>query len=124
MMKKKIANLLSGALLVVGLMSCEYDWVEPAVVVLPETVSFAGDIIPVFNKSCNMSGCHAQGGTAPDLSAANAWNDLSQRGMINVQSPAQSLLYSSVATGSMKKFSTDANNALILKWIEQGALKN
>jgi len=123
-MKKRITNLFAGLVLAAGLLSCEYEWVEPAVVVLPETVSFAGDILPVFNKSCNMSGCHAQGGTAPDLTAANAWIDLAQRGMINVQTPQQSLLYTSVATGSMKKFSTEANNALILKWIEQGARNN
>lgn len=124
MIRNRIFNLIAGTLLVAGFSACEYDWVEPAVVTLPEKVSFASDIIPVFNKSCNMSGCHAQGATAPDLSAANAWNDLNQQGLINTETPAQSQLYTTLTTGSMKKFSSDANNALILKWIEQGALNN
>jgi len=124
MIRNRIFNLIAGALLIAGFSACEYEWVEPAVVTLPEKVSFASDIIPVFNKSCNMSGCHAQGAIAPDLSEANAWNDLNQQGLINAETPEQSQLYITLTTGSMKKFSSDANNALILKWIEQGALNN
>lgn len=124
MIKKRIFNLMAGLLLVAGFTACEYDWVEPEVIVVPDVVSFKGDVIPVFNKSCNMSGCHAQGSTSPDLSSDNAWGDLMAKGMINTETPAQSELYISVTTGSMKKFSNDANNAIILKWIEQGALNN
>jgi hypothetical protein len=124
MKKTRILHLLAILALTAGMVSCEYEWVEPEVVVLPQKVSFASDILPVFNKSCNMSGCHAQGAVAPDLSAANAFTDLMNRGLINTEQPAQSPLYLSVFSGSMKKFSTSADNALILKWIEQGAQNN
>jgi len=124
MVRNRILNLVAGVLLITGLSACEYDWVEPAVVTLPDVVSFSGDVIPVFNKSCNMSGCHAQGAIAPDLSKENAWNDLTQGGLINTETPVQSQLYITLTSGSMKKFSNDSNNALILKWIEQGALNN
>ncbi|HAQ65093.1 MAG TPA: hypothetical protein DCR43_04465 [Bacteroidales bacterium] len=124
MTNKRIFNLIAGLFLLVGFTACEYDWVEPEVIVVPDVVSFNGDVIPVFDKSCNMSGCHAQGSTSPDLSSANAWDDLMAKGLINTETPAQSELYISVTTGSMKKFSNAANNAIILKWIEQGALNN
>ncbi|PKP23593.1 MAG: hypothetical protein CVU06_07480 [Bacteroidetes bacterium HGW-Bacteroidetes-22] len=124
MMKKRIFNLMAGLFLLVGFTACEYDWVEPEAIVVPDVVSFNGDVIPVFDRSCNMSGCHAQGSTSPDLSSANAWADLMAKGLINTETPAQSGLYITVTTGSMKKFSNAANNAIILKWIEQGALNN
>jgi hypothetical protein len=103
--------------------------------VLPETgaeitrtVSFSGDIMPVFNKSCNSSGCHNAGGKSPDLSAANAYSSLSAGGFINTGDAQSSGLYLWMTgkkgapmplSGPNKDY-----NALILAWIKQGALNN
>jgi len=106
------------------LTSCEYDFVEPDNTPPPATISFTTDVMPVFNESCNMSGCHATGAAEPDLSPANAYSSLVDGGFINTSDPASSLLYTSMATGSMKPFSTTSQTNLILAWIQKGALNN
>ena len=39
--------------------------IEPPVIDTTIQVSFSEEIIPIFNKSCNFSGCHNTGGTFP-----------------------------------------------------------
>ena len=91
-------------------------------------VSFASDIIPIFNKSCNISGCHAAGGIKPDLSALNAYASLTVGNYYNTAVPENSTLYLWMAgkkstpmppAGSNKDY-----NALVLAWIKQGAQNN
>ncbi|MDP2424375.1 MAG: hypothetical protein U1C46_10355 [Bacteroidales bacterium] len=120
--RKFLTLIIAG--LVLTLVACEYEFIEPDNTLVPEDVRFAKDIIPIFNASCNMIGCHAPGAKSPDLSAANAYNDLIQKNMINTGSPAQSKLYKSITTGSMKNFASTAQAKIILAWIEQGALNN
>lgn len=91
-------------------------------------VSFAGDIIPIFNSSCNTSGCHSAGSKSPDLTIVNAYTSLSNEGFINIGEPQMSELYLWMTgkkgtpmpvSGTNKDF-----NALVLAWIKQGALNN
>lgn len=105
--------------------SCEYEWVEPATVSIPDNVSFANDIIPVFDAGCNVGVCHGAGGIPPDLTASNAYDDLIATNMINTSDPASSILYTKMAPGgSMAMYSTPSSTALVLRWIEQGAENN
>jgi hypothetical protein len=92
------------------------------------TVTFSNDIIPIFNSSCNTSGCHNAGGIAPDLSAANAYNSLMGAGYINADNPSSSELYLWMTgkkgtpmpvSGINKDY-----NALMLAWMKQGAQNN
>lgn len=91
-------------------------------------VSYAEDILPVFEKSCSFSGCHNAGGIAPDLSSANAFNALSNGGYIDVANPEQSRLYGLVSgslTPIMPVSGADPEiAALVLAWIKQGAQNN
>ncbi|MHC1706413.1 MAG: hypothetical protein AB9842_02700 [Bacteroidales bacterium] len=114
--------ILSACLLVLS--SCEYDIVKPDTGDIPANVSFTDHIIPVFNSSCNMSGCHAAGNVPPDLSPANAYDALISGGFINKSKPESSILYISMSSGSMKPFSKPGETALILAWIQQGAKNN
>ena len=91
-------------------------------------VSFTGDIAPIFNNSCNNSGCHSPGSKAPDLSEASAYNALTGGNYINTGDPKSSELYLWMTgkkgvpmpvSGINKDY-----NALILAWIKQGALNN
>lgn len=128
-MKKPISKLTSliaiAAIASMTLLGgCEYEFVEPEFIPPPtDTVSFSTDIMPIFNTSCNMSGCHAAGAFAPDLSPANAYSNL-QNGFINTADPSSSLIYTAMATGSMKSFTTPAEASVVLGWIQQGALNN
>ncbi len=93
---------------------------------ITRSVSFTGDIIPIFNSSCNISGCHSSGGKAPDLSISNAYNSLA--GYTNTGDPQSSELYLWMAgkkgtpmpVGGINK----DYNALVLAWIKQGAKNN
>lgn len=117
--------IATGAFALLTLISgCEYDYAEPDNTPPPDTISFATDVIPVFNESCNMAGCHATGAAEPDLTPANAFSSLQAGGYINTTDPESSLLYTSMATGSMKPFSTTSQTNLILAWIQKGALNN
>jgi len=108
--------------------SCAYDQILEEEIVVTEPVSFSDDLIPIFNASCNMAGCH-NGSVAPDLRASNAYNALISGSYVNTANPPSSELYLWM-TGSggrlqMPPGGTNAtNNAIILAWIEQGALNN
>ncbi len=128
-MKKTSSRLTSAiAISIIAFMTfltgCEYEFIEPEYIPPPpDVVSFTTDIMPIFNTSCNMSGCHAAGAFAPDLSPANAYSNL-QNGFINTADPSSSLIYTSMATGSMKSFTTTSEANLVLAWIQKGALNN
>lgn len=88
-------------------------------------VSFANDIIPIFNSSCNSSSCHSSGGKPPYLNDTKAYNSLINGGYVNTDLPESSELYlwmtgergSPMPTSGINK----DYNALILAWIKQGA---
>lgn len=91
-------------------------------------VSFATDIIPIFNASCNSSGCHNRGGIAPDLSPSNSYNSLQNGNYVNTSAPESSELYLWMTgkkgtpmpvSGINKDY-----NSLVLAWIKQGAQNN
>lgn len=116
---------LAGALVMTLLSGCEYEYIqEPELPPITTELKFSTEIIPIFNEKCNTAGCHATGAFAPDLSPANAYNSLSTGGYLNTETPANSLLYTKMSTGSMKSFSTAEYNQKVLTWIEQGAENN
>lgn len=105
--------------------SCEYDWIETEPIIVPDTVSFANDIIPIFERGCNVSVCHGNGGVAPELTAENAFTSLIAENQIDPVTPENSILYVKVASGgSMNKYTKPGDPEIILKWIQQGALDN
>ena len=91
-------------------------------------VTFSNDIIPMFSKSCALSGCHTTGGKSPDLSAANAYNSLKVGNYFNTTNPSGSVIYlwmsgkksTPMPVGGINK----DYNALMLAWIKQGANNN
>ncbi len=96
--------------------------------VLDKEISFSRDVIPIFEKSCALSGCHASGNLVPDLSAARAYDSLLQEDLINFEDPENSELYDWL-TGkrapAMPLGGPDPEiNAVILTWLVQGAQNN
>ncbi|MBW6498476.1 MAG: hypothetical protein K0B09_08825 [Bacteroidales bacterium] len=111
------------------LAGCYYDaYVMPDNPEITTDVSFSKDIIPIFNQSCNSSGCHNMGGTAPDLTPTNAYNALKSGNYINTSSPENSELYqwmNGQRSLPMPLSGPNQNyNAYVLAWIKQGALNN
>ncbi len=125
-MKYLNQKLLVGIIAAFIVGGCYYDTVlEPEV---SGQVSFSGDIIPIFNTSCNSVGCHSTGGVRPDLSPANAYNALINGGYISTSAPESSELYRWMRGERalpMPLSGPNANyNATVLAWIKQGALNN
>lgn len=91
-------------------------------------ISFAQDIVPIFNTSCNISGCHNVGGVPPVLTADKAYNSLINGNYIDVNAPADSELYQWLTgkrSAPMPLSGPDAQiNSVVLAWIKQGARNN
>ena len=93
----------------------------------PQAVSFSGDLVPIFNASCNSSGCHDAVPTKnPALTADKAYNALMNGGYVNLIVPANSRIYLSVKENSMPIGGTltSAEKQKILDWIRNGAPNN
>ena len=95
---------------------------------ITRTVTFSQDITPIFNKSCNNSGCHSAGGQTPNLTESSAYNSLTIGGYINKDNPELSILYLKVSGKKGTPMPPSGINkdyeALILAWIKQGANNN
>jgi mono/diheme cytochrome c family protein len=108
--------------------ACTYDFivkeelppVDPTVDVL-----FSTQIVPIFAASC--VSCHKPGGTAPDLTAPNAYNSIKTMNLANTAAPESSLVYTypspTTTLHTWKKYSA-AEAQLVLTWIQQGAKNN
>ena len=118
---KRVAYL-SACLLLLG--SCTNDVIEPKKADIPDQVSFAANVVPIFNLSCNNTGCHAPGGKSPDLSAGVAYDNLNLYGLIDVDVPESSSIYIKITSGTMKQYAKPGDAEIILKWIQQGAIEN
>lgn len=129
-MKKLLAILavISATYMVTLLQSCDYGYLKPVVISIPDTVSFTDNILPIFTDNCALSGCHETGGIAPDLTPKNAYSDLWLYGFVDTTDVQSSILYSRLASTSdpMPPTGNLGNDKiqLVLAWIEQGARDN
>ncbi len=127
-MQKRLLSGYVAVLIMIFLLiaACEYEFIEPEKVIIPEVISFQDDIQPIFDGGCNISGCHAAGFAILDLSPANAYNDLFRKNLINLETPDMSGLYIKLedGQGTHRDRSTATEQALILEWITKGAQNN
>lgn len=112
------------------LASCQYKYTIEPIIPPPDptdTIFFSTDVAPIWSNGDFCTQCHKTGATKPDLTAANAYADITGMGLVNTDSPASSIIYDyplkGTSTHSWKKYS-DSQAAIILQWIEQGALNN
>ncbi len=125
MKKSKILFILSLVCLSFSISSCYYDKkVQEEIINLPETISYANDIQPLWNTNC--ISCHPED-SEPDLRAANSYDAIMGR-WIKAGNASESSLYKSLIgeavimppSGKMSQY--DIN--LVEKWINDGALNN
>lgn len=114
------------AVIIVALLfsQCKYDFIVP--VELPDPtveVSFSDEIEPIFTNS-DCTACHDTGGRAPDLTTGNAYPAIVPE-FVNLDNPEESEIYTKPnPAGSHPKMYSEADAALILAWITQGAKDN
>lgn len=124
---RTLKSLLSLIVLAIIMSSCTYNWIVEEQVIDPgdpdaPEVSFSAEITPIFASKC--TGCHNTGGQNPDLTPANAYNSLNSSRYVNTSAPETSLIYTKPSpSGSHIKYS-EAEAALVLTWITQGAQNN
>jgi hypothetical protein len=123
-MKKYLALLILIGGIAAMFPSCYYEDIEFDEVIIPDSVSFSVDIVPIFVAGCNASVCHG-GSKDPDLRPENAYDALMNGGFVNTADPASSSIYTCLLPGgSMNSYAKQGNADLILAWIEQGAKNN
>ena len=126
-MKKILTYLVVALLIATGLNACYYDEVVTFEGV-PTNVSLKNDVQPIFDRDCNMSGCHDAGPAhSPSLVKEKAYQDLTSGGYVNTTDPANSSLYLSVNGGGMpagRAPLSENDKKLILGWITDGARNN
>lgn len=116
-------------MILLNIQACYYDDFLPADdSEAVGTVNFNTDLIPIFNTSCNLSGCHSTGGKKPNLSPSTAYTSLINGGYINKSAPENSLIYQWMkglkGTPMPVSGSNATYNAKVLAWIKQGALND
>jgi hypothetical protein len=126
-MKKRLFRLLlvTGTFLIL-LTACEYDYIVPSPPEAPpsltsDTLCYTLDIQPFFDAKCAQ--CHPSV-YKPDLTSGKSYNALISGGYVPDTIPANSMLYTKIATGSMAGYATDAERNLIFNWITFGAKAN
>lgn len=117
---RQLVLLLTGTLMI-GLVGCEYVTIEPKDVVIPDTpVDFVTEIEPIFAQAgCTM--CHTSSNKL-NLTAGKAYTSLMTLNMVDTLNPANSKLLTQINSGHNSSSVTDAQKALILKWITEGAV--
>ena len=109
----------------VALFSCEYEKIIPDIPDPGTPVIYANDIQAIWNKSCTGVGCNGSGQKPQDLTTGNSYNILMNGGYVDTLQPAQSLIYTVMATGGEMVMYTNAKDAgTVLNWIRQGAKDN
>lgn len=129
MKKINYVQIVLALFIILFLSQCYYDQIVYEEPEPPEgELSFLNEIIPIFDASCNISGCHNTGGIAPDLSLSKAYNALISGNYINTDVPEDSELYQWMAGNrdlSMPISGPNATyNVTVLQWIKQGAKNN
>lgn len=136
-MKSRYVVYLSSGVLCMLVGSChnyKADQLYATVSCKADTVaiSFKNDLVPIFTRSCVLSGCHT--GYSPEghlsLDSAVAYADLlkSGSGYIDTSAPESSLLYASLlsTTDPMPPSGRldDCSLKMILKWLREKAPDN
>lgn len=113
--------------------ACQYESIKledippPPPIDTTVDLSFVNEIIPIFTADNNCIVCHTVGKTAPDLSAANAYQSIVDGGLVTANNPENSKIYTyphpNESTHRWKIY-TNYQADLLFTWINQGAQDN
>ncbi len=127
-MQIKIKSILIVVLGMFLFAACDYDFIEPETPDIDptDTLSFASDIAPVFEQD-NCTACHSSSGTQFSLTSDKAYENIVALGLLDLNEPALSPIYLVPSTANPDPHPgvySPANEALVLIWIQQGAMNN
>lgn len=126
MKKYKFISLLLISLLIMN--ACEKDYLTPKKVDINFPVSFVENVVPILTEDCATPTCHVSGAQSPNLSASNAYDELTGLGYVDTTNAEESLLFKRIiATIKPMPPATKLSAeeiGYILAWIKQGAQNN
>ena len=112
------------------LASCQYKFAIEPVIPAPEptdVIYFSTQVVPIWTTDDKCTKCHYTGGTVPDLTPTNAYTAIINT-YIDAGDPESSVIYAfphpDTETHNWGESYTQGEAAIILQWIEQGALNN
>lgn len=127
----KISRAFILLFFIVAVMSnraCVSEYLVYEEILIPDTVSFSNDVLPIFTSNCNLNGCHDQGGHIPYLTEEDAYFNLIAYGFVDTTAAETSLLYERLisTTNAMPPDGPlpPAEIEMILVWMQQGARDN
>ncbi len=102
--------------------ACTYNIIEPSTPNVPIVdISFSTDLQPIFNANC--VACHTS--QKPVLVEGQSYNSLIDGGYVDVNDPEASIIYVKTSGGHPAGNAlTPTEQAMLLKWIEEGAKNN
>ena len=119
--------LIYGGLLLAGfgVSGCYQDVLLPPATLTapPQFVSFSGDLQPLFNSSCALSGCHVSGTQVPYLTGDLSYGQLTG-GYVNTIVPTDSKLYVAINGVMLPHIPLASDRQKIYDWIRNGAPNN
>jgi hypothetical protein len=90
----------------------------------PQAVNYSADLMPLFNSSCALSGCHLSGGHHPYLNTEVSYNELINGGFVNTDIPKQSILYIMINSDMKTYIPSASDRQKVYDWIRNGAPNN
>jgi hypothetical protein len=119
--------IFGGLLLFMGIamVSCYQDVIIPPVATEapPQFVSYSGDLQPLWDENCALSGCHVKGGQAPYLTADISYEQL-LGGYVNTVVPEESRLWIALNGVMMSHLPSADDRQKVFDWIRNGAPNN
>jgi hypothetical protein len=121
--------LIYGGLLLfmgIGIVSCYQDVIIPPVAqeAPPQFVSYSGDLQPLWNENCALSGCHVPGGQVPYLTEDISYDQLVGGGYVNTVKPEESRLWIALNGVMMSHLPSASDRQKVFDWIRNGAPNN
>ena len=115
------------------LFSCTSDnlGLSPCDSSIPAQVTFRDNVLPLIRTNCSIPSCHSGGTPAGHLNLEDslAYDNLlhAGSGYVKVNSPQSSIIYLQMSSSTTPMPPTgkldDCSVELVLRWIEQGAVK-
>lgn len=90
----------------------------------PQAVNYNTDLMPLFNSSCALSGCHLAGGHHPYMNSDLSFTELTNGGFVNTDIPKQSILYIMINSDMKTYIPSAADRQKVYDWIRNGAPNN
>lgn len=138
----RTAALISLLLTILGSVGCKHEPLIPLVDdnippdttqgCNPDEVFFVNDVLPIFNSSCAMSGCH-DAATAQDGVVLDSYANIMNTGEVNPGNPGDSEVYENITEDDPDKLMPPPSSGITLtqdqintiyNWIASGAQNN